>query len=79
VQGFNPAACRAASGRHIGHGTINRLGRLRLMAFLLQPRSARFDPPGLILDATEAALQRVLRLAAERPALGLPGPKRNPK
>ena len=49
------------------------------MAFLLQPGIALLDPPGLILDATEAALQRALRLAAERPALGLPGRKRNPK
>jgi hypothetical protein len=46
------------------------------MPFLLQPGAARFDPPGLILDATEAAIQRALRLSAERPALGLPGRKR---
>jgi hypothetical protein len=48
------------------------------MAFT-SARRRPVDPPGLILDATEAALQRALRLAAERPALGLPVRKRNPK
>lgn len=46
------------------------------MAFLLQSGTARLDPPGLVLDATEAALQRAQRLAAERLALGFFGRKR---
>jgi hypothetical protein len=46
------------------------------MAFLLQPGAARFDPPGLMLDAAEAALQRAQRLAAHRLVLGFFGRKR---
>ena len=41
------------------------------MPFLLQPAAFRPDPPGLILDAAEAALQRAQRLTAERLARGL--------
>lgn len=46
------------------------------MAFLLQPGIARLDPPGLVLDAAGAALQRAQRLAAARLALGFLGRKR---